>query len=117
MRVAIPIFGEEISPRFCFAEDVLLLDVEDRREVSRKVLRLGQICNPDRLRLLEARGVGVLVCGGFDRDFLPTAHDLGVHVVWGVTGTVETAVRDVVSGKLTSPSAHRNCWCHEKSHD
>ncbi len=115
MRVAIPVFGEEISPRFCFAEEVLLVDVEGRREIGRKVLRLGQSCNPDRLRLLENRGVGVLVCGGFDRDFLPTAQGLGLHVVWGVTGTVDAAVRDVVSGKLTGVSAHRNCWCHRRA--
>jgi len=115
MRAAIPIFGEEISPRFCFAEHVLLLDVEHRHEAGRKVLTLGQRCNPDRLRLLAERGVTVLVCGGFDRDFLPVAGELGLHVVWGVTGALEDAVRDVVSGKLTGAAAHRNCWCHARA--
>ena len=115
MRVAIPIFGDEISPRFCFAEHVLLLDLEGRHEVARQVLPLGQSCNPDRLRLLQSRGVTLLVCGGFDRNFLPTAYSLGIHVVWGVTGALEDAVRDVVTGKLTRPDAHRNCWCCERA--
>jgi hypothetical protein len=115
MRAAIPIFGDEISPRFCFAEQVLLLDFEHRRETSRTVLRLGQRCNPDRLRLLAERGVTLLVCGGFDRDFLPAAHALDLHVIWGLTGAFEDAVRDVVSGKLAGPGAHRNCWCHARA--
>ena len=29
MRVAIPTFGDEVSPRFCFARDVLLVDIQN----------------------------------------------------------------------------------------
>ena len=81
MHAAIATFGNEVSPRFCCAREALLVEVVDGREVDRSTLVLGESCNPDRLRILEGRGVTVLLCGGFDRRYLPEAERAGIRAV------------------------------------
>ncbi|MBI5549327.1 MAG: NifB/NifX family molybdenum-iron cluster-binding protein [Deltaproteobacteria bacterium] len=114
VRAAIPTFGDEVSPRFCCAREVLIVDVEKGRETGRTSLALGEPCNPDRLRLLESRGVHLLICGGFNRRFLADAEQVGIHVFWGVVGTVEDAVRDLAAGRFTAPRHNPGCWCHQR---
>ena len=115
MRIAIPTFGNDVSPRFCFAPDVLVVELEGRREVLRTTVPLGEATCPDRLRVLASRGVTLLVCGGFNSAFLADAERAGVHVVWGVNGSVDDAVSAVLAGKYALPSRHPNCWCHAQS--
>lgn len=111
MRAAIATFGSEVSPRFCCAREVLIVDVEDGRETARSTLTMGEACNPERLRLLGSRGVQVLLCGGFNRQFLAEAERGGVHVFWDVEGPVEDAVREVVRGRYAAPNRNPGCWC------
>jgi predicted Fe-Mo cluster-binding NifX family protein len=111
VRVAIPTFGSEVSPRFCFAAEVVVVEVAGAREVARATLVLGDTGYPDRLRLLASRGVTLLVCGGFDRAFLGEAERAAIHVIWGVTGPVEDAVRAIVAGE---PSHPPSCWCRAR---
>ncbi len=111
MRVAVPTFATEVSPRFCFAREVLIVDLDGEAAGARSTLVLGGTCNPDRLRALGARGVKLLACGGFDREFLAEAQAAGVHVVWGLTGSVDSVLERAASGELATAAAHRECWC------
>jgi predicted Fe-Mo cluster-binding NifX family protein len=113
VRVAIPTFGQDVSPRFCYAREVVVVEMEDGREVGRSMLALGELSYPSRLQVLENRGVNLLVCGGFNGAFLPDAERTGIHVVWGVSGPVDQAVRDVLAGKIGAARHHPNCWCQE----
>jgi predicted Fe-Mo cluster-binding NifX family protein len=111
MRAAIATFGSEVSPRFCCAREVLLVEVEGGRETGRSNVTLGEACNPDRIRLLGSRGVTLLLCGGFNRQFLAEAERVGVHVFWGVEGQVEDAVRALARGEFGAPCRNPGCWC------
>ena len=114
MRVAIPTFGVQASPRFCCAREALIVDVEDRRETARATVALGETCNPDRLHFLEGRGVSLLLCGGFDRQFLPEAERAGIHVFWGLMGPVEDVVQKLAAGHFTPPHRNPGCWCSSR---
>jgi len=113
MRVAIPTFGVEVSPRFCCAREALIVEVVGGRETARATVALGETCNPDRLHLLQGRGVSLLVCGGFNRRFLPEAEHAGIHVIWGVMGPVEEAVLELTAGHFTPPHRNPGCWCRD----
>lgn len=103
MRIAIALFGQEVSPRWCVASEALLATVRDGAVSDREVLALGDCSNGTRLGRLHTRGVSVLVCGGFDRRFIPLAQRLGVRVIWGVSGSAEEALRAFV--QASAPSA------------
>ena len=109
MRVAIATFGDEVSPRFCFARAVIVVDIEDGRATARGTVDLTASDYPNRLRVLEERGVSLLVCGGFDLAHLPRAEHQGLHVACGIGGTIDDTVARLCAGRL---SRHPHCWCH-----
>lgn len=108
MRFAIPLFGRQVAPRFCSAEELLVVDRIDGREASRKVYPLYGEGLPERLALVARMGVERLYCGGFNGRFLPLADGLGLQVRWGVVGLAEDAVREVLAGR-EPPVVVRGC--------
>jgi hypothetical protein len=90
--IAIALFGDEVSPRFCFAEHVLVVCLANGREVRRQVLSLGEPWLPGRLAQLAAMGVRTLLCGAFNRAFRPNAERLGIRVITGISGKAEDAL-------------------------
>jgi len=103
MRIAIPLCGADIAPRFCFATTVLIVTTTDGpqpwREVARTTVDLGAPCFADRLCDLQRRGVDVILCNGFNGRFLPMAEGLGLRVVWGKAGVADGALAEA----LTNP--------------
>jgi predicted Fe-Mo cluster-binding NifX family protein len=91
-RIAIALFGQEVSPRFCFAPEALIVDVLAGREQQRFVASLGEPWLPRRISQLAAMGVQTLLCGAFNRAYLPTAEGLGIRVVTGVSGDAQAAL-------------------------
>ena len=88
VRVALPLFGEEISPRFCFAQEALIVDFDDVEVVEFGVIHLGQRPYPERLQQLAERSVDWLICGSFPRERLEDAKRLGIQISCGATGLV-----------------------------
>jgi predicted Fe-Mo cluster-binding NifX family protein len=115
VRVAIPTFEGDVAPRFCFAREALVVDLEAGLETRRLSLPLPEGGYPDRLRVLQDNGVGLLVCDGFNRAFLAEAERAGVHVVWGISGSIESAVRTLIASKLASCRRHLDCWCRGRT--
>jgi predicted Fe-Mo cluster-binding NifX family protein len=90
--LAIALFGDEVSPRFCYAENVLVVCLANGREQKRQVLSLGEPWLPRRLAQLSDMGVRTLLCGAFNRAFLPNAERLGIRVITGISGKAENAL-------------------------
>ena len=105
-RIAIPVFEQDIAPRFGFARRFLVLELEGRRIVGQTDLRFDEPGCRRRLARLARRGVSRLVCGGFNRRFLPFTRGLGIEVSWGHTGAVEDLVaqlREAPQGGVVGP--------------
>ncbi len=84
--LAVPLHGEEVAPRFCSADRFLIAEL-DRGELHRmRELSLAEETWSQRLESLSTAGVKTLLCGGFNRDFLPLAEGLGIRVVSGLAG-------------------------------
>jgi predicted Fe-Mo cluster-binding NifX family protein len=86
IMIAIPLFGSDVAPRFGYEKDILIADLH-RSEFSKvQVVHVPQIGWSCRLQHMTGLGVSVLLCGGFDRRFLPFVRSLGIQVVSGLTG-------------------------------
>jgi len=103
--LGIALFGDEVSPRFCFAENILVVCLAQGREVKRQVVSLGEPWLPSRIAQLVAMDVRLLLCGAFNRAFLPNAERLGIQVVTGISGKAEDALASYLAG--ASPRARR----------
>jgi len=101
MRVGIPLFEDEVSPRFCFAPRMLVVTLDDAGAVAaRETVDLGPAWLPGRVALLAEQKIGLLLCGGFNADFLPQAERLGVRVVCGLSGPAEQCLERLLAGEL-----------------
>ncbi len=108
--VGIPLFGTEVSPRFCFADSILVVEVARGRAERRFITSLGDPWLPRRVADLATLGVRTLLCGGFNRTYLPTANRLGIQVITGVSGEAELALAAFLGGRLIPGSSKmRRC--------
>jgi hypothetical protein len=98
MRIGVPLFGSDVAPRFCAADRLLLVETDGATVLSESEVSLGDGHIPRRLAEVRALGVERLLCGGFNRRFLPLAAALGVRVRWGLTGDARAAIRDCLAG-------------------
>jgi hypothetical protein len=90
MRVAVALFQHEISPRYCCAPSVDILEWDGRAVTHELMVELGTMPYPDRLELLARMGVSVLLCGAFPCAQKPLADRLGIAVVCGLCGEART---------------------------
>lgn len=115
MRIALPLFGSDIAPRFCFAREMLVVDLVEGKETSRRHVMFGHEYGPQRIRTLSEYGVKVILCSGFNRHFLPLAQESGIEVVWGLQGDIEDLIERFLSGKLkTQPRPYRGSGCKRR---
>jgi predicted Fe-Mo cluster-binding NifX family protein len=90
--LAVPLRGDEVAPRFCSAHEFLIARLTDNEVTGFEMMSFADEVWARRLERLASMGVTVLLCGGFNRSFLPMAECLGLSVVAGLTGKAEGLV-------------------------
>ncbi|MGD9023144.1 MAG: NifB/NifX family molybdenum-iron cluster-binding protein [Deltaproteobacteria bacterium] len=101
--VAIPAYRSRIAPVFDFSDCVLLINLENNREVERTVLHLKALPPSDRVSALARGGVRILICAGIS-DLLKTMlESSGIHVVGGIVGGVEDVLAAFIRNRLNEP--------------
>ncbi len=104
MRVALAIWNGRISPVFDVARQVLILDLQDGREVSRHVETLPGTelrYQADRLAALAPQ---TLICGAISQPMAAMLAAHGVSVVPFTAGDVEEVIAAWLSGSLSDPA-------------
>jgi len=101
MRTAIPISDGRISPVFDAAKRLLLVDIENGREVWRTEQTLGEPELGPRARRVAEFGADVLICGAISRPLEAMLLSAGVEVIPQTCGPVEDVLKAFISGRLT----------------
>jgi predicted Fe-Mo cluster-binding NifX family protein len=100
MRVAIPIFGARISPRFDFAPALLLLTLEKGEIKAREEVSLSSWDLWRRVEKLKEFEVQTLICGGIDCYSQQRLEDKRIRVIPWIAGEAEEALRYFLNGTL-----------------
>ncbi len=115
MKVAIPLFGSRVSPRFDCAQRILLVTVEDNEVVEKKEVWAGR-WNPLQIvtRLTEV-GTNTVICGGISNFSVRMLASNGIRVVSWITGEAEEAIklflkRQLKPGVIMGPGGRRQQW-------
>jgi hypothetical protein len=95
VRLALALFGDELSPRFCFARVVAIVEWDGAIARSVGQVLLGRTPYPARLEILAEHSVTRLLCGSFPRERLVDAARFGIAVHCGVSGGVPEADDDL----------------------
>ena len=103
MKIAISIWNGFVSNVFDFADQLLVVDVEDQGEVGRSEFQLGQQAIQQRTSQLTKLNVDVLICGGISQSLASMLMASNIEVIPFVTGQVDEVLNAYFSNQLAEP--------------
>lgn len=112
MKIAIPVFGTRVSPRFDCAQVFLLVTLDGGRTTDRQELAAGEWAPHERINRLVEQGATAVICGGIDWWSAASLHSAGISVHHGVTGEVDHALAAWLRGEVPEAAA---AWPAESS--
>jgi predicted Fe-Mo cluster-binding NifX family protein len=103
MKIAIPVWNGLVSSVFDFAHRLLLVDIENGRELNRSEVPLTPESVPQRAGRLRSLGANVLICGAVSRPLMYMLTASGIKVLPYVTGRVDEVLQAYIAGQLGQP--------------
>ncbi len=100
MRIAIPMFGTRVSPRFDNAPSLMIVSASDGAILDRSIESMDDIYGQHRIGLLSGGGAEVLLCGGIRRCDYFAILDAGIEIYPGLMGEAEDVLDAFLQGRL-----------------
>ena len=119
-RLAIPVWDEQVSTTADFAGRLLVVDLDEGREVKREEMPWQDTAPVRRAQALKNRKVEVLLCGAISQPLAWFVARAGIHVIPFVAGPVDNVLAAYLCGRLAdpryllpgSPPGARRRWRH-----
>ncbi|MCP4726476.1 MAG: hypothetical protein GY863_15630 [bacterium] len=102
MKVAIPIFGTRVSPRFTSSDRFLVVDTQDGEILNKETIPFNDPHPLRCSRFLMDRGVEMIICGGINRFSEQQLNFNGIKVFPWITGEVNDVLQCFLQGDLES---------------
>ena len=103
MKIAIPVWNGLVSSVFDFTHRLLLVDIENGRQINRSEISLTPESLPQRAGRLRSSGANVLICGAISRPLTYMLRASGIEVLPYVTGSVDEVLQAYTTGQLGQP--------------
>lgn len=103
MRIAIPIWGNRISPVLDVAQQIYLIDLDSRRVHNKLSISLDSKSLSERAVTLKKSGVEKVICGAISEFFYQLLNNQKIEVLPWVTGNIEDVLHAFTSGHITDP--------------
>jgi len=103
MRLAIAVWGCEVSPVFDFAHRILVVQCEDDQVHARYHYEIPDESMAARAERLRELGVNVLVCGAISNPLAKMINGLGITLIPWKCGLIEEVLVAYFSGTLEDP--------------
>ena len=104
MKIAVPLFGDRISPHFGASSEILMVETRNGRICRKTKIDLGPSDPEGIARRLAACGVNRIVCGGIQRIHKQWLTDSGIRVVDNQKGPAEEVLTGMISAEKTQDS-------------
>jgi len=89
MKVAIPLNGDRIAPRLPLAKEVIIVELQGKREMGREKVNIS-LLNPMEIPdFLASQGVTKVIAGGVDWHLQEMLRLNNIDVIWGIMGNVD----------------------------
>jgi predicted Fe-Mo cluster-binding NifX family protein len=92
VKIAVPLFGRRVSPRFDCAPIFLVVQLEPGGLPQRQHIVVTDWTARERVEQLQALAVNILICGGIDRWSAEALQASGIRIQSAVIGDVEEAL-------------------------
>ncbi len=104
MKIAIPTFGDRVSPRFDCAQAFLVVTVEDGSPSERQEVAADGWAPYERINRLVELGADAVICGGIDCWSAESLRSAGIVLYGWVNGTIDEALNALCQGELSTES-------------
>ena len=113
MRLALATWNGRISPVFDVARQVLMLDIQDGREVDRHMATLPGTELQDQTDRLAGLAPHALICGAISNPMAAMLAAKGVRVIPFTAGTVDEVIAAWLAGSLPNPALSMPGCCRQ----
>ncbi len=101
-KILIPLYNNEVAPRFDLSTDVLMAEYTDNGDYSERVVVLPQASSEDLCALATSGNVDIVICGGIGEEYYQYLIWKGITVLDDVTGPVDEIIHEMRHGRLTA---------------
>jgi predicted Fe-Mo cluster-binding NifX family protein len=111
MKIAVPVWQDNVSSVLDFANKLLLVEMENGSEICRNETVLTEQNCIERAAKLRQLGVNVIICGAISRSLADMLISSRIDVLPFVTGSTEQILTAYKTGNLSLPQyALPGCW-------
>lgn len=100
-KIAIPEWQGQVSTVFDFAGKLLLIDIDEQKEINRSEITFPDEPMPRRATRLKNLGVDVLICGAISRPLAFMITGLGIELLPYISGRIDEVLNAYLTGRLT----------------
>ena len=100
MRVGISGWEDKISPVLDGSKQLMVLDIEDGKEIGRDEVELLETYLPFRARRIAELGLDVLICGAVSRPLAAMLTNSGISLVGWANGNIDDVLEAFLNGEL-----------------
>ena len=111
MKIAIAIWNDCVSSTFDFSDHILLVEIENEKEVSRSQILLKSKSSLQRVNQLKSLETDVLICGAISKSLAEMTKASGIQVLAYTTGQIDDVLNAYKTGELAeSRFTMPGCW-------
>ena len=99
-RIALPIFQARISPVLDACRDLMVVDIEDGKEVRRMTVSLAEMPCEERCATIARRKIDTVICAGISDLMSCYLESRGIHLVSGIAGNADGILAAYCQGRL-----------------
>lgn len=104
-KLLIPLYGDEVAPRFDLAGEVLIVTLNDRNEVAEdRIIVVSQASAEGLCHLILKEEIGTVICGGIEEEYYQYLKWKRVELLDAVIGPWKAALAAWIGGTLSPGS-------------
>lgn len=89
MKVAIPINNDRVAPRLPLAKEVIIVELQGKREMRRDKVNISLLHLMEIPDFLASQGVTKVIAGGVNWHLQEMLRVYNIDVIWGIMGDVD----------------------------
>lgn len=98
--IIIPIFGNRISPRLDYCENIQLIRIEDNTIASRDIIKIITENRLERINRMIKLKPDIIICDGLTEMFKAELIKSNIEVIPWVQGEVDKILNEFLAGTL-----------------
>ena len=103
-KVLIPLYKDEVSPRFDLSVEALIVHYEEKVRKEEKTIVLQRASSEDLCYLILVEKIDIVICGGIEDEYYQYLKWKKVEVIDSVAGTVQKILLEFENNSLKSGS-------------